>query len=231
MALPPDENATAIEPERAANRNTPVRAGAILARSRAVKMFASIRTLARTCVAGFAALACLAPIGSSTPDASTLEYKVKAGYLYNFARFVEWPKTAFAGPESPFVIGVLDADEAFEVVQSILDTRPVDGRPIAVRAVNTSQIARGIHILLVTRAAKKMPEEIIAAAGSAPLLLVGETDQFAERGGTLGFTRDGETIRITLNLERALAAGLKVSSKLSSVARVVRSSRPPAALP
>lgn len=194
-------------------------------------MFASLRTFVRIGVARLAALACVAPIGSSAPDASTLEYKVKAGYLYNFARFVQWPQTAFAGPDSPFVIGVLDAKEAFGVVQSILDTRPVDGRPIAVRAVTSGQINRDVHILLVTRAAGKTAEEMSAMIGSAPVLLVGETEQFAEFGGTLGFTRDGETIRINLNLERALAAGLKVSSKLSSVSRVVRSSRPPAARP
>lgn len=229
MALPPGE-IVARNTHQADNRIARPLAVANLALVHAVKIIASFRTFTKACIAGFA-VACLAPSGASTTDASTLEYKVKAGYLYNFARFVEWPKTAFAGPDSPFVIGVVDANEAFSVVQSILDTRPVDGRPIAVRALTAEQINRGVHIVLVTKAAKKTPEEISAVVGTAPVLLVGETDLFAERGGSLGFTRDGETIRITLNLERALEVGLKVSSKLSSVARVVRSPRPQAAKP
>jgi hypothetical protein len=206
-------------------------AGAGLARSAAVITLSSFRTFVRTCVAGFAALAGLAPIASSSTDAATLEYKVKAGYLFNFARFIQWPEAAFVAPDSPFVIGVLDAQEAVAVVESVLDARLIDGRPIAVRAVTPEQIASGVHILLVTRAARKTAEEVTALVGARPTLLVGETDFFAERGGMLGFTHDGEAIRISLNIERALEVGLKVSSKLASVAQVVRSSRRTAARP
>jgi hypothetical protein len=191
----------------------------------------AVRSLWITWIAGFAGFASFVTSAAASPEPLALEYKVKAGYLYNFARFVQWPETAFAAPNSPLVIGVLDAREAVVVVQELLDARLVDGRSINVRAVTPEQIPGSLHILLVTRAARKTPGEISALIGSAPILLVGETELFAERGGTLGFVRDGETIRINLNLERAAEAGLKVSSKLSSVARVVRSPRPVATQP
>ena len=168
----------------------------------------------------------LAPLGVRAADsAAVLEYKVKAGYLFNFARFIEWPATCLPAPDSPFVIGVLDGGEALPVVKTLLEGKKVDSHPVQVRTVTADQIGRDIHILLVTRAAGKSPEEIRAALGNAATLLVGETEQFAERGGTVGFTREEESIRLSLNLERATEAGLKVSSKLASVAKQVKTKK------
>lgn len=155
---------------------------------------------------------------------SSLEYQVKAGYLINFARFVEWPTSALPQKDSPFVIGVLDRNDAgpaMKAIVGVLGGRPVNGREVKVVAVPPETKATHVHILFVTRSAQKNPEELHSLIAKAPVLLVGETDQFAERGGTIGFTRDGENIRLNLNLDRANQAGLKVSSKLASVARLV----------
>ena len=83
-------------------------------------------------------------------------------------------------------------------------------------------IGKDLHLLLVTRVAGKTPEQLSKLAGTAPLLIVGETDAFAEHGGMVGFVREEDAIRLTLNLERTTKAGLKVSAKLSSVARLVK---------
>ena len=154
-----------------------------------------------------------------------LEYKVKAGYLFNFARFITWPAKAFASTNSPFVIGVLDAGEASPVLRSLLDGKKVNGRPVEVRSVFAEAIGTNLHLLLITRAAGRTPDELRKFTGSAPILMVGETDQFAERGGMIGFVREDEAIRFTLNLERATEAGLKVSAKLSTVGKVVKTKR------
>ena len=167
-----------------------------------------------------------APGGGRAADSpAALEYKVKAGYLFNFARFVEWPATALPAPDCPFVIGVLDAGEALPVLQSVLEGKKVDGHPVQVKAVAADSLGKGTHILFVTRAAGKTPDELRTALGGAATLLVGETEQFAERGGAMGFSREEETIRLSLNLERAMEAGLKVSAKLASVAKLVKSKR------
>ncbi len=162
---------------------------------------------------------------AAQPDAS-LEYQVKAGYLINFARFVEWPASALPQKDSPFVIGVLDRNDtgpAMKAIVGVLGGRPVNGREVKVVAVSAETKATQVHILFVTRLAQKNPEELHALVAKTPILLVGETDQFAERGGAIGFTREGENIRLNLNLARANQAGLKVSSKLASVARLVTS--------
>ena len=168
----------------------------------------------------------LAPMAARAADsAAALEYKVKAGYLFNFARFIEWPESAFPSTNSPFVIGVLDGGEASPVLRSLFEGKQVNGRPIEVRSVFPETIGKEIHILLVTRAAGKTPEDLRKFVGSAAMLMVGETDEFAERGGTIGFVREEESVRLTLCLEHATEAGLKVSSRLSNVAKLVKSKR------
>ena len=168
----------------------------------------------------------LSPLGVWAADsAAALEYKVKAGYLFNFARFIEWPERAFPSTNSPFVIGVLDGGEASPVLRSLFEGKQVNGRPVEVRSVFPETIGRDIHILLVTRAAGKTPEDLRKLAGSASMLMVGETDEFAERGGAIGFVREEESVRLALCLEHATEAGLKVSSKLSNVAKLVKSKR------
>jgi len=164
---------------------------------------------------------CLLPLRAATSGAAELEYKVKTGYLFNFANFIEWPPAALPGPNSPFVIGVLDGGEALPVLKSLLKGKSVKGHPVQVRAVSADRIGRDLHILFVTRAAGRSPAEIQAALNGAATLLVGETERFAERGGMVGFVREEDSIRFQLNLERVAEAGLRASAKLASVARLV----------
>ncbi len=168
-----------------------------------------------------AAGVCLLPLRAAASDAVELEYKVKTGYLFNFANFIEWPPAALPEPNSPFIVGVLDGGEALPVLQSLLKGKSVNGHPVQVRAVSADRIGRDVHILFVTRAAGKSPAEIQAALGGAATLLVGETERFAERGGMVGFVREEDNIRFQLNLERVAEAGLRASAKLASVARLV----------
>ena len=174
------------------------------------------------------ALACgltvlLAPASSPAADSgAALEYKVKAGYLFNFAKFIEWPAAAVPATNSPIVIGVLDDNEALPAIRQVLKDKFVGNHPIEVRSVVSAASANDCHLLFVTRAANKAPDELRDSLRSAATLLVGETDQFAERGGMIAFVREEESVRINLNLEAATQAGLKVSAKLSSVARLVK---------
>lgn len=164
---------------------------------------------------------------SADESPAQLEYKVKAGYLFNFAKFIQWPDGALATPETPFVIGVLGDGEVTSVIQAVLEGKKVDRHPVQVRGLTADEAAKVCHLLFVSRAADKTPEEVRRVLGAAPVLLVGETDRFAERGGLLGFIREEERIRFQLHLDRATAAGFKVSSKLSNVARLVTSAPAP----
>ena len=166
-----------------------------------------------------------ATLARAADAAAALEYKVKAGYLFNFAKFVEWPATMVPTADKPFVIAVLDGGEAAPVLEQSFAGKSVNGHPVLVKSVPAGSVPKDAHILLVTRAAGLTAEAVRDALGATATLLVGETEQFAERGGTIGFVRDEESIRLTLNLERAAEAGLKVSAKLASVARPVKSKR------
>jgi hypothetical protein len=162
---------------------------------------------------------------AATPEAAALEYKVKAGYLFNFAKFVEWPAGSFPSAGSPFIIAVLDGGEAFPVLEQLFAGKNVNGRPAQVKHAAPAALPKDAHILLVTRAAGKTPEEIREALGAAPTLIVGETEQFAERGGAITFVREEESVRLMLCFEHATENGLKVSAKLSSVAKSVKPKR------
>ncbi len=159
--------------------------------------------------------------GEADPQV-TLEYRVKGGYLYNFAKFVEWPAGSFPSPDSPFVIGVLDGGQALPILKALLEGKQVDGHPVQVKPVLLARAEKGLQILFVTRAAGSSPKQVQALAGPTGTLVVGETEHFAEDGGMVGFTREEDRIRVCLNLERTTAAGLRVSSKLASVSRLVR---------
>ena len=164
--------------------------------------------------------------GARTADsAAALEYKVKGGYLFNFAKFIEWPAASLPTTNSPFIIAVLDGGEAGPVLAQLFAGKTINGHPLQVRSASAASLPNDAHILLVTRAADRTPEELRERLGTAPTLLVGETDKFAERGGTFGFVREGESFRLTLCIEHAAEAGLKVSAKLASVARAVKSKR------
>ncbi|MFM1770276.1 MAG: hypothetical protein RJA22_2805 [Verrucomicrobiota bacterium] len=155
-----------------------------------------------------------------------LEYKVKAGYLYNFAKYVEWPDTPARSGDNPsptpLVIGVLGGQEVLPILQQVLHGKTVEGRPLLLKAVTKLNAEPGCHILFVHRSAGQAPAQIRQSLGQAPVLLVGETEGFAEEGGMIGFVREDESFRIRLNLEASNQAGLKVSAKLSSIARLVK---------
>lgn len=172
-----------------------------------------------------ALLVLTAPLECAAEGSEALEYKVKAGYLANFAKFVEWPPRSYASGESPFVIGVMGESGPVQVIQEVLRAKTVFGRALEVRGIEELGRSEGCHILFVTRSAKVTAEEALGAIRGAPILLVGETESFAEAGGMIGFVRQDEQFRLLLNLETVSAAGLKASAKLSSVAKAVRTKR------
>lgn len=176
----------------------------------------------RLLLAVFVACLCL-PAAAVSPD--NLEYKVKAGYLFNFAKFVEWPPHTHASAQSPFVIGVLGEREPVGAIEEVLRAKSVFGRPLEIRPMDDLQARAGCHILFVLRSSKISAGEAVAAIGKDPVLLVGETESFAESGGMIEFVRQDDQFRLLLNLETVNSAGLKASAKLASVAKNVRSKR------
>ena len=155
-------------------------------------------------------------LGGGSAQAES-EAGVKAAYLINFAKFVEWPASAFASAKAPLVIGIVGRDA---VGEELLRAGGVtaSGHPVEVRRIAAAD-ARECHLVFITESERG--DAIIAALQGSPVLVVGEGDGFARRGGALGFVKDGGSVKFEANPKAAARNGLNVSAKLLRVARAV----------
>jgi YfiR/HmsC-like len=165
----------------------------------------------------------VAGLGGAAPGpvrGAPKEYQVKAAFLYNFAKFVEWPPVAFEKPQSPYRICVLGADPFGEVLD-MAAAENVQGRRMTVRRLSDVKGIAGCHILFVSLSERQNLRAILDALGNAPTLTVGEDENFTRAGGCLRFFLLKDTVRFEINVECTERARLKVSAKLLSLARVV----------
>jgi hypothetical protein len=154
------------------------------------------------------------------PRAAT-EYEVKAAFLYNFARYVEWPAEGFPAEGDPFVVTVLGEDPFGETLDAILKDRTIQKRRLHVRRVARVEDVGKSQIVFIGRAAAEDLPRILLRLDAAPMLTVGETAQFAERGGMISFRRERDRIGFEINVASTERARLKVSSQLLKLARIV----------
>ncbi len=165
-----------------------------------------------------AAWACVRPAAA---DESASEYAVKAAYLFNFARFVTWPQSAFATPGTALTICILGSDPFGATLDSMLSNEVIDGHALGVRRIAELGEADGCHILFVNGGVEA--RAVQAALGERPILTVGDAEAFAQGGGMIGFRIDQSTVRLTVNPEALRQNGLVMSSQVLRLARIVGS--------
>jgi len=159
------------------------------------------------------------------PDSS--EYLIKAGFIYNFAKFVEWPSAAFAQPDSPIVIGVLGTDPFGSVLDRLVQDKKIGQRGFVVRRykwgkdLKDLKDLRDCKILFVSASEKAHADEIIQLVKWLPILTVGETPGFAEHGGVIRFTVEDNRVRFEVNVDAAHQADLNISSRLLTLAKII----------
>jgi hypothetical protein len=153
-------------------------------------------------------------------EAPPTEYQLKAAFLFNFAKFVEWPPAAFAGAKAPLVIGILGDNPFHDDLARTIGNKTIDEHPLEIKELQYSSLAQATncHILFISTSEKKRLPEIFAGLKGASVLTVGETDRFTETGGMINFVPEGTKIRFQVNKDTATKAGLKISSKLLSLA-------------
>jgi hypothetical protein len=152
----------------------------------------------------------------------TREYKIKAAYLYNFGRYIEWPDSAFRESASTFVIGVMQSDPIGADLDSIAAAKRIAGRNITVRRFSTAEEVTRCHILFLPRTAgDEVVKSIVSRFAGQHTLFVGEADSFLENGGVIGFVIQQNNVRVMIALKAAERENLKISSKLLQVAQVV----------
>ena len=155
----------------------------------------------------------------STPGrAATPDSDIKAVFLFHFTQFVEWPQSAFPSRVSPFVIGILGADPLEPALGAVVRGETVAGHPIIVRQLRSEDEESGCQILYVTEQGESLldPHRI----EGAPILTVGESNSFFERGGVIQFYIDRRHVRLRVNLAQARSHLLVISAKLLRVADV-----------
>ena len=143
-----------------------------------------------------------------------LEYRVKAAYLYNFVRFVEWPPAARQGPVTICIVG---SNPFGDVLSDTIRGETHEGRALTMRVVTSAD--SDCAVLFVPRGAG-MPS--LRATQGSPTLTVGESPSFIEDGGIVNFVREGANVRFEINEEAARRAGLRISSRLLRLARPPR---------
>lgn len=147
-----------------------------------------------------------------------LEYRVKAAYLFNFAKFVEWPGGAATGP---LTICVAGRNVFGSVLADTIRGETIEARPLATRVILEPE--PGCHMLFIPREANG-PTYLRAARGT-PTLLVGEQPDFLAQGGIVNFIIEGANVRFEIAADAAARAGLRISSRLLRLARDTGASR------
>jgi hypothetical protein len=144
-----------------------------------------------------------------------LEYRVKAAYLANFIRFVEWPQRTDTGPISICVAAPSPFGGVLE--ETVMDTQ-INGRPVVARVVAAPD--EDCHVLFVPQNAPGLAGFLQAAQTGPATLTVGETDGFIDRGGLINFVREGVNVRFVIDADAADRAGVRISSRLLRLGRL-----------
>jgi hypothetical protein len=151
------------------------------------------------------------------------EDRVKAAYLYNFAKFVEWPPASFSSVDDPLIICSVGDARLAEILQQTARGKQAQGRSIEVRQVSGAGEFKACRILWIAFPDKERISPILRSVQSASVLTVGQSDEFIRLGGTINLARNENSIELEINPKAAETAGLKISSRLLAVSRVVAS--------
>lgn len=166
------------------------------------------------------------PATRGSEDSSRVkEYELKAAFVFNLSKFVEWPASAFAGPDDAIVIGILGEDPFAGRLQETIDGKTVGGRRLRVRYVKADRDARACHIVFISPSEEGRLGQIAERLRGSPTLSVSDVGPFAELGGVLHFDLEGRRVHLVINPEAATGGGLRLSAKLLNLARIVRDNR------
>lgn len=154
------------------------------------------------------------------------EYQLKAAFLYNFTKFVEWPTNRFATTNEPLVLGVLGDNPFGAELTKAVQGRTQNGRALVVSNLTQTALATNVHLLFVPRGQELFFERQLAPLHTAGVLTIGESELFANQEGIITFTTEADKIRFEINLAATETTGLKISSKLLHLAKTVRTSTP-----
>jgi hypothetical protein len=151
----------------------------------------------------------------------TLEYRLKAAFLYKFAGYVQWPDAAFSRPDAPLTIGILGADAIASELATMIAGRTVNNRTLAVRRLKAGEALTGVNILLIGRSEIARLPQLLPQLQSHAILTVTELEGALSQGSVINFTLVDRRVRFEISLDAAEKHNLKLSSRLLAVAQQV----------
>ena len=164
-----------------------------------------------------AALFICSPVFAEPPS----EYQVKSAFLYNFAKFIDWPDSAFKNDEAPIRIGILGDNPFGDLLKKTVAGKKIRGRDVIIASVSKVEAITGFNILFISSSENKRLPSIFSYLDGTSVLTIGEIDGFANKGGIINFFKYENKIRFEINNENARKANLIISSKLLKLARII----------
>ncbi|MFN3323247.1 MAG: YfiR family protein [Bryobacteraceae bacterium] len=161
-----------------------------------------------------------APAGAQV-GAVSIELRIKAAFLYNFARFIEWPAHVLEQQPATIVVGILGRDPFGTILEQTFRDKTVHGRTFEVRRIRSVPEITECHIVYVSPSEHRNVDSIVLAAAEGGVLTVSHLDEFAERGGMINFVLEDNRIRFEVNLLAAQQAGFRFHAQLLQLARAV----------
>lgn len=182
------------------------------------------RTLLSLCM-----LLALITAGAARSDSAPVnatEYQVKAAYLYNFGRFIEWPADSPLSKSNSFLYCVLGQDPFGNALDTILSGEKIQGKSAVAKRVSRPEDALDCHVLFVSASEDAHLKQIIDIIDSKGVVTVSDLPKFSEQGGMIQFVNEGGRVRFEINLKAAQDARLTLRSELLKVAAEVRTTSP-----
>jgi hypothetical protein len=167
-------------------------------------------------------LSFLALIGAGVVRAEdSKEYQLKAAFLYNFAQFVKWPSGSFPSSDAPFCIGVLGDDPFGSALEETVQGEAIDSHKLKVMHGQSFEDLKDCQLIFICKSEEDHLSEILVKLDSKPILTVSDINSFALNGGTIDFYLQGGRVRFEINPASAQRRGLKISSQLLSLGKIV----------
>ncbi len=177
------------------------------------------------CTTVLLALAGAIPIRpQATPS---VEYQVKAAFLFNFAKFIEWPRNAFPNEKTPINLCVFRHDPFGSALEEVIREKAINNRGLLAERINDLSELKACQLVFVSGREERQLPEILNSLKGASALVVGESADFAERGGAVQFFLENNKLRFAINVDAIQRARLQASSKLLALARIVHDSGHP----
>jgi hypothetical protein len=146
--------------------------------------------------------------------------KVKAAFIRNFAHYVNWPTNAFAGEHAPWRVGILGDDPFGDVMEKALEGRKEQERAFEIVRADTVDGLPPCQIVFIAYGSAAKRRAALAALKDSPVLTVGDAPDFLQEGGIIRF-QVRERVEMSINLDQARAASLRIQSKMLEVSREV----------